>query len=55
MSEGVQLNVSDARGTFILPLGVLRLVVFLPTHLALRKIFVEPPPAAGLNLPIRFL
>ena len=33
----------------ILWLGVLWLVAFLPTHLALRKIFAAPPPAAGLN------
>ena len=36
-------------------LGVLWLVAFLPTHLALRKIFAAPPPAAGLKFPIRFL
>ena len=39
----------------ILWLGVLWLVAFLPTHLALRNIFAVPPPAAGLKLPIRFL
>jgi hypothetical protein len=37
----------------ILWLGVLWLVAFSPTHLALRKIFTAPPPAAGLKL--RFL
>src|ERR1022692_1656537 len=39
----------------ILWLGVLWLAAFLPTHLALRKIFAAPPPAVGLKLPIRFL
>jgi hypothetical protein len=33
----------------ILWLGGLWLVFFLPTHLALRKIFAAPPPAAGLK------
>jgi hypothetical protein len=33
----------------ILWLGVLWLVAFLPTHLALRKICAASPPAAGLN------
>ena len=33
----------------ILWLGVLWLVAFLPTHLALSKIFTVPSPAAGLN------
>jgi hypothetical protein len=33
----------------ILWLGVLWLVAFFPTHLALRKIFAVPSPAAGLN------
>src|SRR5664279_2643164 len=33
----------------ILWLGGLWLVAFLPTHLALRKIFATPPPAAGLK------
>jgi hypothetical protein len=33
----------------ILWLGGLWLVAFLPTHLALRKIFAAPPPAAGLK------
>jgi hypothetical protein len=33
----------------ILWLGVLWLVAFLPTHLALCKIFAASPPAAGLN------
>jgi len=33
---------------------VLWLVAFLPTHLALRKIFAVPQPAAGRKLPIRF-
>jgi hypothetical protein len=31
------------------------LVAFLPTHLALRRIFAVSLPAAGLKLPIRFL
>ena len=39
----------------ILWLGVLWLVAFLPTHLALRKIFAAPPPAAGRKTTIRFL
>ena len=39
----------------ILWICVLWLVAFFPTHLALRKIFTVPPPAAGLKLPIRFL
>jgi hypothetical protein len=39
----------------ILWLGVLWLVAFLPTHLALGKIFGAPMPVAGLKLPIRFL
>ncbi|MGA3285176.1 MAG: hypothetical protein ABSD57_12055 [Verrucomicrobiota bacterium] len=39
----------------ILWLVVLWLVAFLPTHLALRKSFNAPRPAAGLKLPIRFL
>jgi hypothetical protein len=39
----------------ILWLGVLWLVAFLPTHLALRHIFAAPPPAAGLKLAIRLL
>jgi hypothetical protein len=38
----------------ILWLGALWLVAFLPTHLALRKIFATPPHAVGLKLPIRF-
>jgi hypothetical protein len=37
----------------ILWLGVLWLVAFLPTHLALGKIFVARPPVASLILPIR--
>jgi len=39
----------------ILWLGVLWLVAFLPTHLALRKIFAAPPQAAGRKTMIRFL
>ena len=39
----------------VLWFGVLWLVAFLPTHLALRKIFAMPPPAAHLKLPIRFI
>ena len=39
----------------ILWLGVLWLVAFLPTHLALRKIFAAPQPPAGPKFPIRFL
>lgn len=39
----------------ILWLGVLWLIAFLPTHLALRKIFAAPPPAAGSRLRIRLL
>jgi hypothetical protein len=39
----------------ILWLGALWLVFFLPTHLALRRIFTVSPPAAGLKLPVRFL
>jgi hypothetical protein len=40
----------------ILLFDALWLVAFLPTHLALRKIFVAPLPAAGLKLlPLRFL
>ena len=35
-------------------LGSLWLVAFLPTHLALRKIFAAPPPAAGRKITIRF-
>ena len=35
--------------------AVLWLVAFLPTHLALRKIFAAPSPAAGWKLPVRFL
>ena len=35
--------------------GALWLAAFLPTHLALRKIFTTPPPAAGLKRRIRFL
>jgi len=38
----------------ILWLGVLWLVAFLPTHLALRKIFAASPPAAGRKTAIRF-
>lgn len=34
---------------------VLWLVAFLPSHLALRKIFGAPPRVADLKLPIRFL
>ena len=37
----------------ILWLGVLWLAAFLPTHLALRKLFAAPPRAAGWKLPIR--
>jgi hypothetical protein len=39
----------------ILWLGVLWLIAFLPTHLALRKIFAVSPPAARPKLPIRFI
>jgi hypothetical protein len=39
----------------ILWLGVLWLVFYLPTHLALRRIFAVSPPATGLKLSIRFL
>ena len=39
----------------ILWFGALWLVVFFPTHLALRKIFATPKPAAGGKLAIRFL
>ena len=39
----------------ILWLGVLWLVAFLPTHLALRKIFAAPPSAAGRTITVRFL
>ena len=39
----------------ILWLGALWLVFFLPTHLALRRIFAVSPPTAGLKLPIRCL
>ncbi len=35
-------------------LGVLWFVAFLPTHLALRKIFATPPLAAGRKTTIRF-
>jgi hypothetical protein len=35
--------------------GVLWLLAFLPTHLALRKIFAVPKRAESLKLPIRFL
>ena len=35
--------------------GVLWLAAFLPTHLALRKFFAAPPPAAGRKTTIRFL
>jgi hypothetical protein len=35
-------------------LGLLWLVAFLPTHLALRKIFAAPPPAAGRKITIQF-
>jgi hypothetical protein len=38
----------------ILWLGALWLVAFLPTHLALRKIFATPLHTVGLKLPIRF-
>ena len=34
--------------------GLLWLVAFLPTHLALRKVFVAPKPAAGRKITIRF-
>ena len=34
--------------------GVLWLLAFLPTHLALRKLFAAPSPAAGWKLPVRF-
>jgi len=36
-------------------LGVLWLVAFLPTHLALRKIFAAPQPASGSKFSIRSL
>ncbi len=39
----------------ILWFGVLWLVAFLPTHLALRKIFGAPPPVARRKITIRFL
>jgi hypothetical protein len=39
----------------ILWLGVLWLVAFLPTHLALRKIFAAAPPVAGRKITTRFL
>ena len=39
----------------ILWFGVLWLVAFLPTHLALRKFFAAPPPAAGPKLSLRLL
>ena len=39
----------------ILWLGALWLVAFLPTHLALRKIFDAPQPAAGRKLAIQSL
>ncbi len=39
----------------ILWLGVLWFVAFLPTHLALRKIFAASPPSAGRKTTIRFL
>jgi hypothetical protein len=39
----------------ILWLGVLWFVAFLPTHLALRKIFAASPPATGRKTTIRFL
>jgi hypothetical protein len=39
----------------ILWFGMLWLVAFLPTHLALRKIFVVPPPASLPKISIRFL
>ncbi len=39
----------------ILWFGVLWLVAFLPTHLALRKVFAAPPPAAGRKITVRFL
>ena len=39
----------------ILWLGVLWLVAFLPTHLALSKIFAAPPPSARRKTTIRFL
>jgi len=39
----------------ILWLGVLWLVTFLPTHLALRKIFPAPHPLDSLKFPVRFL
>jgi hypothetical protein len=38
----------------ILWLGALWLVAFLPTHLALRKIFTTPPHAVDLKHPVRF-
>jgi hypothetical protein len=38
----------------ILWLGALWLVAFLPTHLALRKIFAARPPATGWKTAIRF-
>jgi hypothetical protein len=39
----------------VLWLGVLWFVAFLPTHLALRKIFAASPPATGRKTTIRFL
>jgi hypothetical protein len=39
----------------VLWLGVLWLVAFLPTHLALRKIFTASPPVARRKTTIRFL
>jgi hypothetical protein len=36
----------------ILWLGVLWLVAFLPTHLALRKLFTAPQPAGGRKIPV---
>ena len=39
----------------VLWLGALWLVAFLPTHLALRKVFAAPPLAAGRKTTIRFL
>jgi hypothetical protein len=38
----------------ILWLGALWLTAFLPTHLALRKVFAAPPPATGGKITIRF-
>jgi hypothetical protein len=38
----------------VLWLGVLWLVAFLPTHLALRKILAAKPPSAGRKITIRF-